>query len=305
MALAFRAKDNADEASGSSITLNKPSGTLQGDILIAIVCAPTGTTLGLTGAANTAWGSAETITGSYGGVSMKAWIRQAGASEASSWAGFTLSPSAISSWAVLAFSGGKGSDIIDASQVLSDDFAITTGQAAASTGPLTITPSGTGRLAVYIVGYLPGHTGSLAHTWIGFVNTERVDEGETNECQLTIATGAPNQDDDAPYPYDFLWPYSDYGTLGYDAALTFAIFLNPGTAPTITSVTPDHGPTTGGESITVAGTGFNSTTTVTIDATACTGVVILSTTTVTAVTPAGTVGGKTLTVRTDEGTGTY
>jgi hypothetical protein len=302
MALAFRSVANADEASGSSITINKPSGVVRGDILIAVVSAPAAT-LGLSGAAQTAWGSAETITLAGASIVTKVWIRQAGASEAASWAGFTISPSAISSWACLAISGGKGSDIVDASQSLADSLPVY-GVPAFDETALSITPSGAGRMGVYIATYYQVGAGSLAHTWSSPV-TERVDEGETDEVQLTIGTASPPpQKSTSPYNYIFQEPYNNIGS-GFVYYNGIAIFLNPGTAPTITSVTQDHGPISGGESITIIGTNFNASTEVTIGGTVCTGITVVSSTQVTATTPAGTVGAKTLNVYTDEGTVNY
>jgi hypothetical protein len=303
MALAFRSAANADEVSGSSITVNKPSGVVRGDILVAVVSAPAAT-LGLSGAAQTAWGSAETITLAGSNLVTKVWIRQAGASEAASWAGFTISPSAISSWACLAFSGGKGSDMVDASQSIADGLRVY-GFPAFDSTQLSITPSGTGRLGIYIATFYQVGAGGITHTWAGGGITERVDEGEADEVQLAIGTGAPPpQSSTAPYPYVFNEPYNNIGSgsVNYNGIV---IFLNPGSAPTITSVTQDHGPVSGGESITIIGTNFNASTEVTIGGTPCPGITVVSSTQVTATTPAGTVGAKTLAVYTDEGSATY
>ena len=72
-------------------------------------------------------------------------------------------------------------------------------------------------------------------------------------------------------------------------------YLNP--APTIT-VSPNAGPTAGSTSITITGSGtaFTGTPTVTIGGIAATSVVLVSTTSITAVTPANTVGAKSLVV---------
>ena len=68
---------------------------------------------------------------------------------------------------------------------------------------------------------------------------------------------------------------------------------------TVTSVSPNNGPTTGGTAITITGTGFNpgnATFTVTIGGVAATSVVRLNATTITAVTPANTAGAKNVVV---------
>jgi hypothetical protein len=67
-------------------------------------------------------------------------------------------------------------------------------------------------------------------------------------------------------------------------------------APTLTSVTPNYGPKIGGTFITLLGTNFQPGAVVRIGANAATNVAYLGTTTLTAFTPAGTVGNNTITV---------
>jgi uncharacterized protein YciI len=66
--------------------------------------------------------------------------------------------------------------------------------------------------------------------------------------------------------------------------------------PSVTSVSPGNGPTAGGTSITITGTGFASGATVTVGAAAATNVVVVSATQITATTPAGSAGAVTVTV---------
>lgn len=66
--------------------------------------------------------------------------------------------------------------------------------------------------------------------------------------------------------------------------------------PTITSVSPASGPIAGGTSITITGTQFYATMSVTIDGNACTSVSVTSTTSMTCATPAGTTGAKDIVV---------
>ncbi|MEI7926141.1 MAG: IPT/TIG domain-containing protein, partial [Chloroflexota bacterium] len=72
-------------------------------------------------------------------------------------------------------------------------------------------------------------------------------------------------------------------------------------APTVSAVAPALGPSAGGTSITITGTGFVSGATVTIGGTAATGVTVVSATSITATTPAGTPGSATVTVRNSDG----
>ena len=72
----------------------------------------------------------------------------------------------------------------------------------------------------------------------------------------------------------------------------------------ISSVTPNSGATAGGTAITITGANLTGATSVTIGGVAATNVVVLSSTTITAVTPAGTVGAASVAVTTPGGTAT-
>ena len=66
--------------------------------------------------------------------------------------------------------------------------------------------------------------------------------------------------------------------------------------PTVTSVSPNSGPTAGGTAVTIIGTNFAAGATVTFGATAAANVVVTSGTTITATTPAGSAGAVSVTV---------
>ena len=92
-------------------------------------------------------------------------------------------------------------------------------------------------------------------------------------------------------------------TAGGTATLTNAFtYVVP--APTITSVAPTSGSTLGGTAITITGTNLTGTTSVTVGGVAATSVVVVSSTSITAVTPAGTAGAKSVAVTTPGGTAT-
>ena len=74
--------------------------------------------------------------------------------------------------------------------------------------------------------------------------------------------------------------------------------------PNITSVSPPGGVTDGGTRITITGTNLTGATSVKIDVTSATNVVVVSATSITAQTPAGTVGAKDVVVTTPGGTAT-
>ncbi len=74
-------------------------------------------------------------------------------------------------------------------------------------------------------------------------------------------------------------------------------------APTVVSVTPVSGPTTGGTPITISGTNFTASATVSLGSSAATGVVIVNSTTITATTPAHAAGAVNVTVTNSDGQG--
>jgi len=74
--------------------------------------------------------------------------------------------------------------------------------------------------------------------------------------------------------------------------------------PTITSVSPSSGITLGGTAFTITGTNLTGATSVTVNSVAATNVVVVSATSITAKTPAGTAGAKSVAVTTAKGTAT-
>ncbi|MBU6280532.1 MAG: SUMF1/EgtB/PvdO family nonheme iron enzyme [Actinomycetales bacterium] len=74
--------------------------------------------------------------------------------------------------------------------------------------------------------------------------------------------------------------------------------------PSISSVTPNFGPTAGGTTITITGMALTDTSIVTVRGNSATSVIVVNDTTVTAVTPAGSVGAANVQVTTPGGTAT-
>ena len=71
--------------------------------------------------------------------------------------------------------------------------------------------------------------------------------------------------------------------------------------PTVSSVAPNNGLAAGGTAVTITGTNFAAGATVTFGATAATNVVVVSSTSITATTPAGSAGAVTVTVTNSNG----
>jgi len=80
------------------------------------------------------------------------------------------------------------------------------------------------------------------------------------------------------------------------------LYTHQAAAPTVTSISPSLGPLTGGQSVTITGTGFTGATAVTIGGTAATAVTVVSSTSLTATTPAGSAGTASVLVTTPGGT---
>ena len=74
--------------------------------------------------------------------------------------------------------------------------------------------------------------------------------------------------------------------VGSNAANTLYSYLVA--PPTVTSVTPATGPLTGGNTVTIAGTGFTGATSVTFNGVAATNFTVMSNTAITAVVPSST-----------------
>lgn len=72
-------------------------------------------------------------------------------------------------------------------------------------------------------------------------------------------------------------------------------------APTLTSISPNVGATVGGAAVTLTGANFAGTTGVTIGGVACTSVVVVSDTSITCVTPAGSAGDASVVVTNGSG----
>ena len=89
------------------------------------------------------------------------------------------------------------------------------------------------------------------------------------------------------------------GTATKASAFTYVV-----PAPTITSIAPTSGTTLGGTAFTITGTNLTGATSVKVNGVAATSVVVVSATSITAKTPAGTAGAKSLTVTTAGGTAT-
>ena len=86
------------------------------------------------------------------------------------------------------------------------------------------------------------------------------------------------------------------GAHSYTGMLVAIMGSSGGSAPTVSSVSPNSGTTAGGTAVTITGTNFASGATVTFGGAAATNVVVASSTSITATTPAGSAGAVTVAV---------
>ena len=94
---------------------------------------------------------------------------------------------------------------------------------------------------------------------------------------------------------------------GVPSTAAFVLLNGSGSAPapSVTSVSPNSGSTNGGTGVTITGANFVSGATVTVGGTAATGVAVVSSTSITATTPAHPPGGASVVVtNTDSQSGT-
>jgi formylglycine-generating enzyme required for sulfatase activity len=92
--------------------------------------------------------------------------------------------------------------------------------------------------------------------------------------------------------------------LGNSVGFRVARYALPSPAPTVSSVSPTSGSTLGGTAITITGTAFTGASSVTVGGVAAMSVVVVSPTSITAVTPSGTAGARNVAVTTAGGTAT-
>jgi len=93
-----------------------------------------------------------------------------------------------------------------------------------------------------------------------------------------------------------------YGPDYFSYAVGFRVARTPYEVATLTAVSPASGPTQGGTAITLTGTYLAGTTSVTVGGAPCTNVQVVNSATVTAVTPAGSLGTQDIVLTCDKGT---
>jgi glucose/arabinose dehydrogenase len=161
---------------------------------------------------------------------------------------------------------------------------------------ISITPnSGTtnGGTAVTIAG-----TGFLAGATVKMGGTTATVLSVVNSALITAIAPAH-----AAGAVDVVVTNTDTKTGTLTSGYTYTAAANP--APTVTSINPNTGVTTGGTAVTLTGTGFLAGATVSFGGTAATGVALVNSTTITASTPAHAAGAvNVVVINTDTKSGT-
>jgi hypothetical protein len=109
----------------------------------------------------------------------------------------------------------------------------------------------------------------------------------------SLTVTAPPSGNIAPPGYYMLFILN---SAGVPAVASFVLLNSSSSAPTITSLSPNSGPDSGGTGVTITGTNFLAGATVSFGGTAATGVTVVSGTSITATTPANAVGVVTVAV---------
>lgn len=212
MAFAYRSSTSAGNASGGALSINKPTGTASGDLLVAVLYLESDTNTFSSVPAGWQLAGSQANTGLF-----KIWVYYlwAGGSEPASYS-WTPTTNAWRTWTMAAYSGGGGSgtqpDVANGSQ--GDGVVIATDQTAPS-----ITPSTDHDLLIFSYGNFSGtNVGSTS----GKATNLRISFGGTTiadflDVSPAAATGTSS-------------PSSGVGTQDY-AAMHLAFFLSPAGPP--------------------------------------------------------------------------
>ena len=140
--------------------------------------------------------------------------------------------------------------------------------------------------------YGPYSSGSVTNPSGPATGTNRLLRGGSFNNESNFSRSSQRRD------YPWVSPSYAYLSVGFRAA------RDVGTASTVSSVLPNFGSTLGGTAITITGANLTGASSVTVGEVAATSVVVVSSTSVTAVTPAGTVGAQSVAVTTPSRTTT-
>lgn len=208
MAYTFRAATSTTPGSGTTLTVTKPAGVVDGDLLVAV-----GYTEGAWSSGGAGWNSSSDIEVSNTGGTflVKVWWKIA-ASEPANWT--WTSTSAWRGVSCAAYSGalGTGTSRVDKFSSNAGDGITAINQTAPS-----VTPSVDGDLVVYAYGNL---NGTAVTACVGFCTNVRVDPGGVciaDAVQGTAAATGTTRPSAGPGTEDF-------------AALHVAFFLDTGSA---------------------------------------------------------------------------
>ncbi len=185
----------------------------------------------------------------------------------------------------ISYHGGSGNDVVLTHGTAAPIVPVVTGISPASgpsTGGTLVTITGTGFTGAIGVDF--GRHAATDFTVVSDTSITAESPSGTGSVDVTVHFG------------EFTTAKTQADLFSYTTAVA-----PPVAAPTVTGISPNSGPASGGTSVTITGTGFTGATAVDFGTTAATGVIVLSATTITANSPAGT-GIANVTVITPAGT---
>ncbi len=255
---------------GTGVTTLAVTPQHAGDLLALVVkVGSTGVTAStVSGGGVATWARAEDYTG-YSGTDLEIWtgtVTTTGASTLT--VGFSTSVSAIYTGLAAQEFAGLGSGTVWGIDM---GAGISNASSATVTFP-KLTPAGAGEL---YFGYAAVANNASAGATAGFGYATTAD-GDV--AAYDTAVSAATQ------------PTASQSPAGLSGAAAVLITASTSTSavPTVTAVNPSSGPTSGGTPVTITGTNFSGVTGVKFGTTAATGVVVNSTTSISATSPAGT-----------------
>ena len=237
----------------------------------------------ISGGGVASWSNLSQDTDSTDGLDLELWMGTVTATGAST--------------ITVTFSGSVAADIVElAAQEFSSGLGAGTTWTRDSHGAQNNGSSTT-------IGYPPLTPAGAAELYVGYAwaGTTPTSGSSGGTTWTTVPNTTVFLDNPSVSNPTTLTPTSPQAPAGDSASVGAFIIANVA-APTVTSISPTSGPTAGGTSVTITGTGLTGATAVDFGGTAATGVVVNSAISVTAISPAGSVGAVNVTVTTPGGT---
>ena len=250
----------------ASATVTFPSGIVDGDLLVGITQISSDDSITYPGG----WTLADTLTDG-GNVRSSVWYRQADGTESGTFT-VTIGDSENSIHMIYRISGA---DLVATQAPEADHFE---SAATALPDPPNLNPAGGTKDFLWLSGmFIRNLGGSVPPSGFGSTLIRAVGTGHGATAQRNLSAGSLN-----PSTWD--------ATPSSPSWVASTIAIHPASGPTVDSISPNTGPDTGQTVVTITGSLFVDAPTVTVGGTAALSVVFNNSTSLTIVTPAGTIG---------------